>query len=83
MAKACLNRTGREGEGASCGDTETKGTPKPLQPPPTWFTKYWCRQPRVTVTSTRDFNKGLAVAVGLGEPVLLAECYLRSKPWGS
>lgn len=23
----------REGEGASCGDTVTKGTPKPLQPP--------------------------------------------------
>lgn len=83
MAKACLNRGGREGEGASCGDTVTEGTPKPHRPPPTWLTKCWSRQLRATVTSTRDFNEGLAAALGLGELVSLAGCYLRSKPWVS
>lgn len=33
MVKACWNRVSREGEGASCGDTVTKGTPKPHRPP--------------------------------------------------
>lgn len=63
MAKACLHSEGgerREGEGASCGDTVTKGTPKVHRSPPTWFTKCWGRQLRVTVTSTQDFNEGLA-----------------------
>lgn len=77
MAKACLNRGCREGEGASCGDAVIEGTPKPHRPPPTWFRKYWSRQLRVTVTSTRDLNEGLAL--GLGEPVSLADCYQRSK----
>ena len=64
--KACLNSEGeaeRE-NGASCGDTVTEGTPKPHQPPPTWFAKCWWRQLRVAVTSTQDLNEGLAACCG-------------------
>lgn len=56
---------GREGEGACCGDTVTERTPKPHQPPPTWSTKCWSGQLRAAVTSPRDFNEGLAAALGL------------------
>lgn len=67
MAKNCLKSEGGLGgwTGASCWATVTEGDPKPNQPPPTCFTKCWSRQLRAAVTSTDDFNEGLAGALGL------------------